>query len=997
MDDRARVPFAFVGILLVLTSTSLSASVQPGIGPADPAVQRALETTTTELHPSIRGAVRTAARRAAADPVIEPANTSAGRLLNASRPFRDALRLRIALAAGARLDGVGGQRDGLTVDAGLGPNAGAVGPETAIDAVSMTAVGPSGSDLRVTVRNVTVTASREGRSLARRAVDVTVTVDSPVLGLHRRAATFQGRLDAGPTADGLAGRVTARTNAIAWGRGAAQYGGGPIENVVANRHLALVTNGALVDLQTATLGRADPAARAQLQLETGRTIGADLAEAAGTASSRVGRGQRRRSQAALLREGLEARNGTLPVSAATVADRTFVSESYLRRAIDAVYDVDARLTADREVLSRTPAGQPPTPGGEWTLDASRTRMETSVTTVTGANGSTAPHWHRFETAHRKVRVRITRTGYWVRANETRVTTSTGSRVVRVRLTLAGNHERAPGPGRPMPTVHRQGGPVDGPNLAGVASQARRTLVADRGGYDRLAARAARGRSVDRRTVVHAPRPDAATLTRWLRTELVPLVRSVRTASVAVDRRAVAGGTASPYARLATRLRANRSRLVDAPDRYASAADRVRVAARRTYLDSVIERLEARAATESGHRSALTQVGPAANMSTDPGAILDSGLEATVRSLAPHQEGWPRVALSPAYLRAESRACSAVEARCAGDLRPLGAQNVNYFAVPYGDAAAVATDVPERSDGTRLRTAAQQLQTGARVRAAVSTGESDGRPASRSAATAALRPAVDRGADHLERTVVRSFARTGFTDAQRQQAVIHALVGEDATPAVRALALTNATAAAALTAAAPRQWPDRLDDPARRTRLRIRLRTGLQRAREHPAARVNQTLALGQRKAIEELAATELRSGLEDASQRGTRRVIERVSDARLSAMPAGLPVAPVPGYWYATTNVWYVHVRGGYGRFALAAPTGPPDRPGRLVYERDGQMVRLDVDGDGADERLGTATRVTFDVETVVAIAVPPGGSGVGDTDGEVDERTEGWGEMGPK
>jgi len=114
----------------------------------------------------------------------------------------------------------------------------------------------------------------------------------------------------------------------------------------------------------------------------------------------------------------------------------------------------------------------------------------------------------------------------------------------------------------------------------------------------------------------------------------------------------------------------------------------------------------------------------------------------------------------------------------------------------------------------------------------------------------------------------------------------------------------------------------------------------------------------------------------------------------LSSVPSGLPVAPVPGYWYATLNVWDVSVRGAYERFTVRAPTGsatPGDADGSVAYTRQNRTVTLDVDADGDPERLGRTTRVSFETGTVVVVVVPPGPPGVGDTDGNSDERSPGW------
>jgi hypothetical protein len=112
------------------------------------------------------------------------------------------------------------------------------------------------------------------------------------------------------------------------------------------------------------------------------------------------------------------------------------------------------------------------------------------------------------------------------------------------------------------------------------------------------------------------------------------------------------------------------------------------------------------------------------------------------------------------------------------------------------------------------------------------------------------------------------------------------------------------------------------------------------------------------------------------------------SRAATRRTPAGLPIAPAPGYWYATVNAWTVSVRGAYARFALHTRRGPPGET--LRYVRDGSTVALDVDGDGETERLGHDERVGFAANTTVVVAVPAPGF-VGDRDGNADERSAGW------
>ncbi|MFC7081026.1 DUF7286 family protein [Halorussus caseinilyticus] len=171
---------------------------------------------------------------------------------------------------------------------------------------------------------------------------------------------------------------------------------------------------------------------------------------------------------------------------------------------------------------------------------------------------------------------------------------------------------------------------------------------------------------------------------------------------------------------------------------------------------------------------------------------------------------------------------------------------------------------------------------------------------------------------------------------------------------------------------------------------MRLRTELavesvrQRVAGPPRPVVNRT-ATATRSVAETALKQAVTSGLGNATEAANRRWFGEA----LGAIPAGLPVAPVPGYWYATVNVWTVEVRGQYARFAVGAPRGPPDES--ISYVREEATVRLDWDGDGDRERIGRTTPVSFETETAIAVVVPPGPPGVGDRDGNRDESSPGW------
>jgi hypothetical protein len=228
----------------------------------------------------------------------------------------------------------------------------------------------------------------------------------------------------------------------------------------------------------------------------------------------------------------------------------------------------------------------------------------------------------------------------------------------------------------------------------------------------------------------------------------------------------------------------------------------------------------------------------------------------------------------------------------------------------------------------------------------------------------------------------TLVRRGLGRAASERAVDGAFGAYEDT-ATRGLAVANGTVVRGILERAARANP-RYDRPAVRRRLATALHATRTRALADEEVRPSRRPARRAGSAVREHARRELGR----AGERAAARARERFRGP-LSELPAGLPVAPVPGYWYATVNVWYVEVRGRYERFAVRTDGG---RPGEeIVYVRDGRTVSLDVDGDGRPERLGRATRVDLSVTTAVAVAVPPGGVGVGDTGGDADERSAGW------
>jgi hypothetical protein len=518
------------------------------------------------------------------------------------------------------------------------------------------------------------------------------------------------------------------------------------------------------------------------------------------------------------------------------------------------------------------------------------------------------------------------------------------------------------------------------------------LVADRGGYDALARRAVAGTLDTRAEEVAGRRPPD--LREWVYRDVAALREEVRNLSVAVPRRK-ALGERPPAAKLARRVSARRAALLDAPARYDGVADRARVAARAAYLDRVAARLQARADREN-----RTRVGVGEALS-DAGGSLD-GARRTLRARTTPETPPPRpmdadgpgasvnlsVTGAPPYLTLAKLEHEEVAAIPEGERRaPLAARNRNVFAMPFGDAAErVASEVVGGGgDGSSRRVS---LRSGALAL----------RAANRTLAERENR-SLARRRDRLQRSLAESMAearhvlvaelalaRFDLPRGERRAAVRSGLARWNTT-AGRALAVANGSAAETISAVVIQRRPalrraDRRDWVALRAELAVEAAS---RQVEGPRRKpVNRTTTATQR-----LAETALKqaitTGVENATEYATRRWFSEV----LGSVPAGLPVAPVPGYWYATVNVWTVEISGQYARFAVSAPQGPPGEAVR--YVRENATVRVDVDGDGGRDLLGRTAPVAFETGTTVVVVVPPGPPGVGDRGGNRDETSPGW------
>ncbi|MCO8268253.1 hypothetical protein NKF06_17095, partial [Haloferax sp. AB510] len=321
----------------------------------------------------------------------------------------------------------------------------------------------------------------------------------------------------------------------------------------------------------------------------------------------------------------------------------------------------------------------------------------------------------------------------------------------------------------------------------------------------------------------------------------------------------------------------------------------------------------------------------------------------------------------------------------GTYHPLVARNTNLFTLPYGDAAdTVLEPVFGANRRVPLRVAARALLAADSTLAATNgTNETLADRRDR------LETAVDRStvpAEEAARDTLRAHTDRSVTERQR---ILKRALGEWDDPAHRALAVTNGSAARAIavetadTGTVEADLLERRLDEAFRTVRRDRSTTVPQRLTN----RTVETTRSARQQALSDMATDAAMNATEDAVTDRLNDTLDSRFGKSFKRVPAGMPVAPVPGYWYATVNVWDVEVAGEFAQFRVHA-RGDAES---LTYARDGSTVALDWDDDGVAETVGRGDRVAFDVETAIVVAVPPSGVGVGDIDGDADERSEGW------
>jgi len=465
--DRARVPFAIVAVLLLVSAVVLVGYLESrGSAETDTEASLAMDRTDAAIQTTLRDAVAGAAHEAAAKPLTSLGNTNYSAALDPDRPFISYLEALVYLEASERFAAAGQQVGDVGTSVSLPPVTDLESFEAALDRVNITQTEPG--LLTVELGEIQITAARDNETLASRSETVGVSVPTPVVQQHERTRAFQEKLDAGIAEPGsFSQRFNARVYPLGWLRGYAQYGGAPVTDIITNRHVEPAVNSALYRTQQAVFGKADPnlgnavsrgwfcmAAQDAEALYNGYSAGgANVADDICTASEWV-LGEKHTGALPDPPEALDLLGAapgmdekhTIGVNETAYSPlRTLVAgtgKHSVEAAIERIFTIETTIEDETVVIDDPSfAHERPHPDAEVT---EQTRRHEAVTVETGtatpgepaANGT----YYRFSEVDTSIEITEERTWEWTKDGITRTTTTeaTGKLEVVVSVRLSEN-------------------------------------------------------------------------------------------------------------------------------------------------------------------------------------------------------------------------------------------------------------------------------------------------------------------------------------------------------------------------------------------------------------------------------------------------------------------------------------------------------------------------------------------------------------------------------
>ncbi|MFC7214855.1 hypothetical protein ACFQO4_12315 [Saliphagus sp. GCM10025334] len=772
-DDRGRVPFALIGVLLLVSSITLVGALESRPAPetdVDPAI--AMDRTTAATQTAIRHATLDAADQVASEPIIEPANTPYGDLVNASSDreiLENYFALRIYLNVQRNLAGAGQDVRGTTTTVSVPPATDLESLERGMDRVTVSA--DDTGRLEVTIDGVRTTVEHDGETVASRVEPVAVSVPTPLFELQRRTAAYETALNTGALeGSGFGRQFSGRLYPLAWARGYAQYAGMPVSEVIANRHVEVTANSAAYATQRGVFGTQDVDggdAMRQAWLCLAAKDGDDLYGGYNDGESpsidsqdvcdsfqyvygdQVGGNP---PEAPSLQDlsghapGMDEEQ-TIAVSESAYMPLRYMfdedNEHSIPAAFDRVYTVDAAssVTIDETHTRAEPA--PPDEGAHWErLDRSpRTYRNTTVTDVTVRNPGRASSYYTYDAT---VVNGFERTATWndTRTNETeRIetnATATSTFDVRVRLYEADHSPDSKVKARTEYGVHRKYGGAgvyssdfsDVPDRAANAFVGARTETSFETLISDAAVEAHSGADLERSLGIPSrKRLDAdyeyGVLEADVVEDLTAIQYDLEGLEVTFERADMIkeSGEDGPVEDLIAEVEGERDAYLDRQGPYADPAEKAMYEARLAYFELLLSDLEAVAETHDDVMAGLDDELEEANSGLgDATAYMQEAMSASEPEPEPIEEvplleGVSyRVSGSPSYLVTENVTADRVPAvGNDSEFAPMATRNANYFSIPYDSVmTGILSKIPrldlgEEEQRVPMRTAGETLR------------------------------------------------------------------------------------------------------------------------------------------------------------------------------------------------------------------------------------------------------------------------------------------------
>ncbi len=1091
-DDRARIPFALIGVLLLVSSVTMVGVLESRPDPrpdVDPSL--AMDRTAAATQTTLRNAVVSAADDAASDPVTD-ANAADpwGRAIDgptADAVFERSLRLRIYRELEAGLTHAGQTiREDTVARVSVPPLEN--GQQSAADAIDRVRIERGGDGslepglLEVTVEDVTITVERDGDRVAERTQDVTVTVATTLFELRQKTQEYERQLNTGffeaDGYDGFGRYFAARTYPLSWARGYAQYGGAPVTEVIANRHVEVLANDAVFTTQRAVFGTADPYEQRTMMNAWGCLAAKDAEE--------VYEGTYDEEPAVVNAEefctGLDyvygdvegelppppetsdllaatpGMDATETISVNEVADVAFaevLAEGEIDDVIDDLHEIEAstdvsHVVDDHDEPDVTPPPETSTDPDNWT-DPSTIEDTTTTSTASVDHVAHDPDTSRRETDYHTFHVTVVNEHFerkeWryegnrsqtgLPATVTANDTSTSE--FEIEIALSGAHPDADVDYNGIETDYDPGGwpaPLSD-NYDGVPDAALERLLgldSDRSLESQLEAQLTDTEAIESAAalerefrITDSAAIDADPSTELLTVEIAHDLATLRDEAAGVsyefERHEIIQG--EPFEKLKAEVDDERRYVYegDPNGAYDSVADKARVEVRQVYLETLLSHIDDVADTHADTQDALEEelddeVDATDDALADVTTFAQDALAGNVTEHEGELEGSPLLenvtftpAGSPTYLSLETVERDQVPAVGDGEHAPMAAKNYNWFAVPYNEKSADWLvkvldyfDDNDEAEVITLRTAGEMLQA-AELAADIKEDDSFLRT-QRDMLEIAIQDELNAISEETTANVVNSGFSEDINGNELERILKREAFPELGTTSQQAIKLGGGQEGAEEVRRRVKQELNAPDDTSYDAEI----------WRENVASitkyKLINVLDEGVIESVNDNDLERINNQVRDELERVTRDVIEyRVQNDSINAttleeewltnednetrnlspsrIPAGMPIMPVPGSWYVTTNVWDIEIEGEYARFELQASSGTPATVGGTTYVRDGKSVRLE--SDGIIHTIGHAEPISFSSRTIVLVVVPPGKIGVGDRTGERTECSATW------